>query len=42
MITGESIGGNDELQSLEEAGVLADTIHKMGGRHIMRMLKLKD
>lgn len=42
MITGESIGGNDDIQLMEEQGILADTIHRMAGKLIQRMMRLKD
>jgi len=42
MISGKSIGGNDDVQQLEKEGRLGDTIHSMGGKRIMRVLKLKE
>ncbi|CUS14865.1 unnamed protein product [Tuber aestivum] len=42
MISGKSIGGNDDVQQLEKDGRLGDTIHSMGGKRIMRVLKLKE
>jgi len=42
MISGKSIGGNDDAQKLEKEGQLGDTIHRMGGKRIMRVLKLKE
>ncbi|RPB05350.1 glutaredoxin [Choiromyces venosus 120613-1] len=41
MISGKSIGGNDDVQQLEREGRLGDTIHSMGGKRIMRVMKLK-
>jgi len=42
MISGKSIGGNDDVQQLEKEGRLGDTIHSMGGKRIMKVLKLKE
>ncbi|KAG0644029.1 thioredoxin-like protein [Tuber brumale] len=42
MISGKSIGGNDDVQQLEREGQLGDTIHSMGGKRIMKVLKLKE
>ncbi|CAZ84817.1 unnamed protein product [Tuber melanosporum] len=42
MISGKSIGGNDDVQQLEREGRLGDTIHSMGGKRIMKVLKLKE
>lgn len=41
MISGKSLGGSDEIATLESEGKLVEKIQKMGGKRIMEILKLK-
>lgn len=39
MILGQSIGGGDQMQELDETDVMVDTINKLGETRITRVAK---